>query len=139
MSARRPLDVIQVPSPCPADWEKMSGDEQRRFCAHCGKHVHNLTAMPADEAERLICERAGDLCVRFARDIATGAVITLDYARRPQTSRRRAILVIASILAAMGFSAAWIAHRLLREPDPVQMQILAGAIAPLPRPATPSK
>src|SRR5262245_32535988 len=98
MSARRPLDVIQVANPCPADWEKMSGDEARRFCEHWGKRVRNLTALPADEAERLVCQRAGDLCVRFARDASTGAVLTLDYARRPQTSRRRAVLVIASIL-----------------------------------------
>jgi hypothetical protein len=79
------LDVVEIRTPCPADWEQMAGDDIRRFCQHCQKHVHNLSAMPADEAQRLVCESAGRLCVRFARD-ESGKVLTLDY--RGTTSRR---------------------------------------------------
>ena len=85
MSSRRALDVIEIRTPCPADWEQMAGDDAKRFCQHCQKHVHNLSAMPADGAERLVCESAGKLCVRFARD-GSGKVLTLDY--RGTTSRR---------------------------------------------------
>lgn len=85
MSIRRSLDLIEVRTPCPADWEQMAGDHTKRFCQHCQKHVHNLSAMPADEAERLVCESAGKLCVRFARD-ESGKVLTLDY--RGTTQRR---------------------------------------------------
>src|SRR5687767_11236701 len=85
MSTRRALDVIEVRTPCPADWEQMAGNHTKRFCQHCQKHVHNLSAMPADEAERLVCESAGRLCVRFARD-DSGKVLTLDY--RGTTQRR---------------------------------------------------
>jgi hypothetical protein len=83
MSARRSLDVLEIKTPCPADWDAMTGDAQTRFCAHCQKHVHDLSQMPRDQAERLVCESAGNLCVRFARDEA-GQVITLDYRRQKQ-------------------------------------------------------
>jgi hypothetical protein len=138
MSNKRALDVIQVNSPCPALWEQMAGDEQRRFCTHCRKFVHNLTQMPSDQAERLVCESAGELCVRFARDESTGKIITLDYRPAPKTSRRRALLIIASILGALGFTGTWAAHKLLRQPPPVQGQFVAGGIGP-PPPVLPGK
>src|SRR4051812_2479738 len=81
MSARKPLEVLQIKTPCEADWDTMTGNAQSRFCAHCNKHVHDLSAMPRAQAERLVCENAGNLCVRFARDEA-GQVLTLDYRRQ---------------------------------------------------------
>ncbi|HEY7090420.1 MAG TPA: hypothetical protein VH518_20150 [Tepidisphaeraceae bacterium] len=131
MSDRRALDVIQVNNPCPADWNAMVGDETKRFCEHCRKFVHNLSEMPADEAERLVCDRAGNLCVRFNRDTTSGAVLTLDYATPPKSSRGRAILVIASILSSLGFTGAWTAYKLFRKPDPPAVQNIMGAIAPM--------
>src|SRR5262245_61842697 len=106
MSSRRALDVIQVAQPCPAAWDEMEGDHRRRFCDRCQKHVHDVSAMPQDEAERLLCESAGSLCVRFARDAESGRVITLDYRPKPTTTRRRALLKIASIVGALGFTGA---------------------------------
>jgi len=96
----------------------MTGDATRRFCSHCNKYVHNLSAMPADEAERLICSAAGSMCVRFARDPETQRVLTLDYQPQPKVSRRRAIVVLASILGACGVSGTWAATKLLRKPPP---------------------
>ena len=84
--ARVTLDVISVKTPCPASWDAMAGDERSRFCEHCGLHVHNLSQMTLDEAQRLVCERAGRLCVRFERD-AAGRVLTLDYQRPARTPR----------------------------------------------------
>jgi hypothetical protein len=132
MSARRPLDVLQVRNPCPADWNKMAGDSTKRFCKHCRKFVHNLSEMPADEAERLVCENAGNLCVRFARDTTSGSVLTLNYASVTKASRGRAIMVVASILSALGFTGGWAAYKLLREPDPPAVQMMMGDIAPVP-------
>jgi hypothetical protein len=133
MSQRRPLDVIQVANPCLAAWDEMAGDDKRRFCSQCNKFVHNLSAMPADEAERLVCESAGSLCARFARDPVNGRIITLDYAPRPRTSRLRAVLVIASLLASGSIAAAWAAYELFLKPAPPQMLFVAGGItAPLP-------
>ena len=80
MSRTTPLSVIRVKSPCPESWEAMTGDEKSRFCAGCQRHVHNLSAMPREEAERLICESAGRLCVRFEQG-ADGAPVN-QYAQR---------------------------------------------------------
>ena len=72
------LDVIKVAEPCTESWERMSGDERVRFCHGCRKHVYNLSAMSRTEAERLVCEGAGSLCVRFAR-AEDGVLQTLEY------------------------------------------------------------
>jgi len=72
------LPVIEVPTPCPMDWNVMTGDERSRFCAHCQRHVHDLSTMRRDEVADLLCREAGELCVRFERT-ADGAVRTLDY------------------------------------------------------------
>jgi hypothetical protein len=137
MSQRRPLDVIQVNKPCPADWKQMEGDGNRRFCTHCQKFVHNLSAMPANQAEKLICENAGSLCVRFARD-ASGKVLTIDYAAAPPNLRRRGVMVLVSLLSSLGFAGTWAACKLLRKPDPPAIQMFVGDIAPLPTPPPPS-
>ena len=52
-----PLEVIDIPDPCPVDWNDMRGDERVRFCRHCALHVYNLSAMTRDAAERLVAER----------------------------------------------------------------------------------
>jgi hypothetical protein len=129
MSQRRPLDVIEVKKPCPADWNRMQGDATKRFCSHCGKFVHNLSEMPADEAERLVCASAGNLCVRFARDAASGRVITLNYASKAKYSRRRAIGTVASIVAAVCAAGGWAAVKFLRKSDPPSRMMIMGDIA----------
>src|ERR1043165_8374974 len=78
MSIRRPLDLIEVKSPCQRDWDRMSGSDQTRFCDHCQRHVHDLSAMTLRDAEALICRDASSLCVRFTR-LADGKLRTLDY------------------------------------------------------------
>jgi len=74
----------------------MAGDDRVRFCVGCGKYVHNLSAMTRGEAEQLVCEAAGQLCVRFQPADATGTgVRTLPYASkgmRPRTWRFWAVL-----------------------------------------------
>jgi hypothetical protein len=59
------LDGIRVASPCTADWNQMTGDDRARHCGECKKEVYNLSGMTRDEAEALLIERNGDLCVRY--------------------------------------------------------------------------
>ncbi len=87
MSRNKTLELIQVEKPCAADWQKMPGDDRSRFCTHCQQHVHDLSAMSRVEAERLICESAGNQCVRFSR-ARNGTIITLDYQQRFPKIRR---------------------------------------------------
>ena len=71
------LEQIQVASPCHADWDGMTGTEQVRFCQGCRKNVYNLSAMTHDEAQALVEEKEGRLCVRFYRR-ADGTMLTQD-------------------------------------------------------------
>src|SRR5687767_9743398 len=75
---RSPLPVLEVREPCSRGWDQMRGDARARFCTHCRKTVHNLSAMPVSEADRLLCESAGDICVRFTRR-PDGGVATVEY------------------------------------------------------------
>lgn len=70
-----PLDKIRIASPCAADWGKMYGDDRKRFCSECKLNVYNLSAMTKAEAERLLINSEGRLCVRFYRR-TDGTVLT---------------------------------------------------------------
>ncbi len=57
-----------IVTPCTADWSGMTPVEaRRRRCASCDKVVHDLSAMPEDEARRAL--RAGPICVRYLHDV----------------------------------------------------------------------
>lgn len=56
-------DQLPIPEPCSADWEDMSGSSRKRFCDHCSKHVHDLSAMTEAEAGTVL-EQPG-VCVRY--------------------------------------------------------------------------
>ncbi len=71
------LEAIHIASPCRADWEKMRGDDQIRHCASCAKNVYKLSAMTREQAQRLILEKEGNLCVQLHHR-ADGTVITSD-------------------------------------------------------------
>jgi hypothetical protein len=58
---------LVVPKPCHAKWADMDGDEKKRFCSECGKHVHNLSAMTVGEAQRFADETKGRECVAYVR------------------------------------------------------------------------
>jgi hypothetical protein len=126
-NGRISLEVLSVASPCEAPWESMAGDERSRYCDHCQKQVHNLSAMPREEAERLVCEAAGSLCVRYARD-ESGRVMTLDY--EPLPRRRKRQWWVASLSA--GGVAAAIAAALWgwASPKPKSPTMVLGGIRP---------
>jgi len=127
-----PLPVIDVPSPCPADWYAMAGDDRRRFCAHCQRHVHDLSAMRSDEVLDLICQSAGNLCVQFER-APDGQVKTLDYEQAAKSPWwRRCHWIVVALLAAIGATVA----RAAWPKPPVQTQ-WRGAMLIVPPPAPP--
>lgn len=72
-----PLNNIKIASPCSAEWEAMYGDNRKRFCGECSLNVYNLSGMTRDEAENLIQNAEGRLCVRFYQRV-DGTVITED-------------------------------------------------------------
>lgn len=98
-----PLNNIKVASPCPANWDEMYGDDRKRFCGECKLNVYNLSGMSRDEAERLVMNAEGRVCVRFYSR-ADGSVITQDcpvgWSKVKQRTRLYATAV-ASLLMAM--------------------------------------
>ncbi len=71
------IDKMRVSSPCPASWDAMKGDDNKRFCQQCNLHVYNISAMTRREAEDLIRNTEGRLCARFYRR-SDGTVLTQD-------------------------------------------------------------
>lgn len=64
----QPIELlrIDIPEPCSASWEEMTGDHRVRHCKGCNKNVVNLSAMPAVQGAALIAGNLdGDLCVRM--------------------------------------------------------------------------
>jgi hypothetical protein len=100
------LDHLKIASPCHADWSQMTGDERTRHCGECKKNVYNLSGMTRDEAEALLIERNGDLCVRYyQRHDGTILLADCTVGARKRSKNRR-IAVSAAALLAGGFAAA---------------------------------
>ncbi|MCA9252855.1 MAG: hypothetical protein R3E58_09110 [Phycisphaerae bacterium] len=99
---RQPISVLQrvrVASPCHESWADMSGDERVRHCDRCDLNVYNLSEMNRTEAEELIRNNEGRLCVRFyAR--ADGTMITRDCPVGRGLVRRRLRWIAACIVGA---------------------------------------
>jgi hypothetical protein len=101
--ARRRLPVLEslrVASPCAAAWEQMTGDDRVRSCAACQKDVFNLSELTRYEAEALLLERAGKLCVRYYQR-KDGTILLQDCAVGVAGKRKRRLLAAgaAALLA----------------------------------------
>lgn len=78
---------LSKPSPwtiregCTADWDRMRGNDKRRFCEHCQRFVHNISAM--SQAERGVLARPENMreCVFYSRR-ADGEVADLRFLAR---------------------------------------------------------
>ena len=100
-----PLDNVRVAAPCPADWGKMVGDERVRYCERCSLHVYNLSGMTRREAEALVANAEGRLCVRLYRR-PDGTVLTRNCPVGLSALKRRAARAAAATLTAVvGFFA----------------------------------
>lgn len=97
------LELIQIATPCEASWDDMKGDNRVRFCGQCKLHVYNISDMPRDEAEQLVSEREGRLCVRMFRR-HDGTVLTSDCPVGLRAVRQRLVrsaAALAGLLIAM--------------------------------------
>lgn len=94
------LESIRIASPCHADWDSMSGNDQVRFCSDCRLNVYNLSAMTQAEAESLVLRTEGRLCARFYRR-ADGTVLTRDCPVGLRALRYKATAGLARFAAAI--------------------------------------
>ena len=72
-----PLNNIKIASPCSANWEEMYGNERKRFCGDCKLNVYNLSGMTKYDAENLLANSEGRVCVRYFQR-GDGTVLTAD-------------------------------------------------------------
>jgi hypothetical protein len=100
MAPKNFLKNLTVASPCVADWNSMTGNDQVRFCEHCSLDVHNLSSMTRSQAERLVARSNGRLCVQYIHD-PYGGPVTLPVGQKLHHISRR-----VSQIAAGAFTAA---------------------------------
>jgi len=101
------LEDLSIATPCKAAWSDMTqltaGDERIRFCGQCEKNVYNVVAMTRVEADQLIREKEGDLCIRLHKR-ADGTVITSDcpVGLEKERLRHRLWAQVAKATASLG-------------------------------------
>ncbi len=146
------LANARIASPCSADWNEMTGDQRVRFCGSCEKNVYNLTDLPTEEAEAIILEHEGNLCVRLYQR-TDGTLISEDCPRGLAAARRTlrrglgaliglfAVLLSSTVLRGINSSQRsarlaylqpfkWLNDRL--DPPMLRTGIIAGRIGPGP-------
>jgi hypothetical protein len=95
------LSNIRIASPCPADWNKMVGDERVRHCVECNLNVYNLSAMTEREARLLLEGNSGKrVCLRLYRR-ADGTIITQDCPWSFRALKRRATRFASAVFSAL--------------------------------------
>lgn len=92
------VNNLQVAKPCHVGWETMSGDERSRHCAQCQLNVYNIAGMTAEDAQNLIENREGRICIRLVRR-ADGTVLTKDCPVGIRKYRARAARYASAALA----------------------------------------
>ncbi len=100
------LDRVQVASPCPIPWNAMRGDERIRFCHACKLTVYNLSAMGREEAEELVRNREGRMCVSFYRR-TDGTILTRDCPVGWRRAWQRLARIVAGFAAACLTAVVW--------------------------------
>ena len=141
------LDNIGIASPCRVDWATMTGDDRVRACSACDKDVYNLSSLTRDEAQALIIEKNGQLCVRYYQR-TDGTILLADCTVGKAAARRRKWIAAGAVALLAGGGG--LAHQALqRDADPAMDEITisgdeattehvtGNAYVPAPPPAPP--
>jgi hypothetical protein len=121
--ARELLNQVKVASPCHVAWSEMQGDDRTRYCKHCKLNVFNLSDMTDREAEALVREANGRLCVRYYQR-ADGTVMTRNCPVGLAAVRKKLAIGVMSA-AALVISALGLAVRPSSQPSATQPQLHA--------------
>jgi carboxypeptidase family protein/ankyrin repeat protein len=99
MPARDLYKLIEVKTPCTADWDSMIGNDHVRFCEHCNLTVNDLSNLTPKRVQRLITKSKGRLCVRYQRR-PDGSPILKTLPAKLHTIGRRATRIAAGAFSA---------------------------------------
>ncbi|MGB7925158.1 MAG: ankyrin repeat domain-containing protein [Pyrinomonadaceae bacterium] len=97
------LKLFPIATPCPADWDSMTGNDRVRFCDHCALHVHDLSEMTPTAAIKLAANSNGRLCVRYYKQPDSAAQPTAPALH--QIGRRASRIAAGVFSATLGLSA----------------------------------
>lgn len=134
--------TLHIAEPCHESWDGMHGDDEKRFCDSCSKHVHHLSGMTRRAARALLVARRDEgLCVRYAHD-AEGSL--LFRSRRVSATAPRAQVegaarlvaraaLVASVFGACGWPVAE-ASELAGGLSPIEMPLQGEPALPEPKP-----
>lgn len=131
------LDNIQVAAPCTADWSKMAGDARVRHCGDCNKHVYNLSEMTRDEAQALLIEKEGKLCVRYYRR-NDGTILTANCPVGTKRRRRRRWIAASAVAMLAGVIGGRLVNRRHAAPEPIMGDVSAPGEVEMGKIAAPS-
>lgn len=98
------LDQLTIAKPCSANWNEMSGDERVRHCGLCKLNVYNISSMSKEDAESLIREKEGNLCVRMYQR-ADGTLLAQDCPVGLAKLRKRMAWMASAVAAGIFFAA----------------------------------
>jgi hypothetical protein len=79
----------------------MAGDDTARMCARCSRHVYDFSTMTQAEAEALVRQLDGKLCVRLSYVGATRTVRTADSPVPGAAATRRSLRLASATLAGL--------------------------------------
>lgn len=89
-------DTLRVERPCARRWSDLVGDDVRRFCGDCDKHVFNLDAMLSAEIDAL--RQTGGFCATYVGDERGAFTVPRPTSPAP---RRAATAVAVAVLASV--------------------------------------
>lgn len=97
---------IRVASPCPANWQAMTGDDHVRHCDQCDLDVFNFSEMTEKQIKSLLSQGRERVCGRIYRR-ADGTMLTRDCPVGFRAKVRRISRIAgAALSAAVGFTPA---------------------------------
>lgn len=99
MNSYIPLDQVRIATPCSASWDSMTGDDRVRHCSECSLSVYNISEMKKQEAEKLVSNAEGRLCIRMYQR-PDGTIITQDCPVGMQAVRARVARKVRAVTAA---------------------------------------
>lgn len=129
------VNEVRIATPCGLDWSKMTRREaNKRFCGECKKHVHDLSAMGADEARALLEGPSTEgLCVRYLADERGNIAFRPDV---PTTRLKRAGLAAAAVAMPLTLTACMGSYSPPPQVPAEAMPTATAPVAPPPSSAT---
>ncbi|MCW3058781.1 MAG: hypothetical protein JWQ02_602 [Capsulimonas sp.] len=119
-----PLQQIEIASPCHASWSEMDGEGAVRFCGQCRRNVYNLSEMTTAEAQALVTQTEGKLCVRFYKR-KDGTMMTKDCPVGVRVARRKYVTAL-SWAASLAVASIVGTTRPANAADPVAVSAMMG-------------